>query len=44
MFVIQGSNKINEFRVVEKSRGGVILLAVISVEIILKWLTEITRR
>lgn len=44
MFVIQGGNKINAFRVVEKSQGGVILLAVISVEIILKWLTEITRR
>lgn len=35
----------NYFRVVERSQGGVIPLAVVSLEIILKarWLTEISK-
>lgn len=45
MLVTQGGNKMNYFREVERSHGGVIPLAVVSIEIILKarWLAEITR-
>lgn len=45
MLVILGGNQMNYFRVVERSQGGVIPLAVVSLEIILKarWLTEISK-